>query len=181
MNLWHDITRGDNTPEEFNVIIETPKNSPNKYEIDKDTGIIAMDRANYNAMAFPFDYGFIPQTLWDDNDAVDVVLLASFPIPSGILVRARAVGVMEMIDTGESDWKIIAVPVDDRRWDEIKDIDDLNSHTKKEIKHFFETYKDLKKDDGVKLVTVPGFQNKAAAIEAVQKSIKMYEDQYGAK
>ena len=115
MNLWHEISRG-NTPEEINVIIEIPKNSPNKYEIDKETGLIALDRTNYSSSAYPFDYGFVPQTLWEDNDPLDVVVLTTYPLAPGILVKVRPVAVMEMIDDGESDYKIIGVPVNDQRW-----------------------------------------------------------------
>ncbi|HJZ12034.1 MAG TPA: inorganic diphosphatase, partial [Acidobacteriota bacterium] len=83
MNLWHDVPLGDNVPEEINVIIETSKGSSNKYEIDKEAGLIKLDRVNYSAAAFPFEYGFAPQTLWEDGDALDVVVLATFPIPTG--------------------------------------------------------------------------------------------------
>ncbi len=91
MNLWHDVSRGDNTPEELNVIIEIPKGSPNKYEIDKETGLIALDRANYSSAPYPFDYGFVPQTLWDDGDALDIIVPSTFPLATGILVRVRRV------------------------------------------------------------------------------------------
>lgn len=178
MNLWHDVPRGDNIPEEVNVIIEIPKNSPNKYEIDKKTGLIALDRANYSQHPYPFDYGFVPQTLWEDGDALDVIVLTTFPLAVGVLVRVRPVAVMEMIDGGESDYKIIAVPVDDKRWDDVQDLDHLNKHNLKEYKHFFETYKTLKKDGGEKLVEVPGYKGKQEALQAVQKSIELYDQQY---
>src|SRR5690349_15107725 len=115
MNLWHDIPWGD--PNKINVIIETPHGSSNKYEMDKDIGLIRLDRANYSGIPFPFNYGFIPQTIWGDGDAIDVVLLTSFPIQPGIMVPARPVAMMEMNDTGEDDAKIIVVPIKDRRWD----------------------------------------------------------------
>ena len=126
MNLWHDITIGKNAPEEFNCIIEISKGSHNKYEIDKETGMIKLDRANYGPAAYPFDYGFVPQTLWEDGDALDVVLLSTYPIAPGILVTVRPVAIMEMTDTEESDNKIIAVPVDDLRWEDVQDLNDLN-------------------------------------------------------
>ena len=103
MNLWHDVTIGENVPEEFNCIIEIPKGSHNKYEIDKETGLIALDRANYNAAPYPFDYAFIPQTLWEDGDALDVVVLTTYPLNVGVLVKVRPVALMEMTDSGESD------------------------------------------------------------------------------
>ena len=180
MNLLHEVSRGKNVPEEFNVIIEIPKNSPNKYEIDKETGLIALDRANYSSAAYPFDYGFVPQTLWDDGDALDVIVLTTVPLATGILVKARPVAIMEMIDGGESDFKVIAVPVDDKRWEDIKDLGDLNKHNLKEYRHFFETYKALKKDGGEKIVEVGEYKGKKEAMEAVQKSIKLYEEKYKA-
>src|SRR3954468_4023375 len=101
MNLLHDIDAG--TKEAMNVIVEIPKGSHNKYEIDKDTGLIKLDRANYGPTPYPTNYGFVPKTLWDDGDAVDVLLLASFPIHPGILVPSRIVGIMKMTDDGEPD------------------------------------------------------------------------------
>lgn len=180
MNLWHEISRGKNIPEEINVIIEIPKNSPNKYEIDKETGLIALDRANYSSAAYPFDYGYVPQTLWEDNDPLDVILLTTFPLFPGILVKARPVAVMEMVDDGESDYKILAVPVDDKRWENVKNLEDLNEHTIKEYVHFFETYKELKKGQkGV--VSIPKISGRKEALEAVEKSIKLYEEKFGQK
>lgn len=175
MNLWHDVTLGKNVPEEFNTIIEIPKGSKNKYEIDKETGLIKLDRAMKTAQDYPFDYGFAPQTLWEDDDALDVVVLTTYPLSPGILVNVRPVGIMKMIDGGESDDKIIAVPVDDLRWDEINDLGDVNKHTLKEIQHFFETYKKIEDKE----VIISGFKNKKAAMAAVKKSIKIYQKKFG--
>ncbi|MFZ2556038.1 MAG: inorganic diphosphatase [Minisyncoccia bacterium] len=177
MNLWHDIPLGEDAPNEINVIIEVPKGSPNKYEIDKETGLIKLDRANYSAATFPSEYGFAPQTLWEDGDALDVVVLATFPIPTGILVKVRPVAIMEMIDTGESDYKVIAVPVDDKRWEDVHDLADINKHTLKEVQHFFETYKALKGKPA--LVEVKGFKGKREALEAVTKSVELYKAKFG--
>lgn len=176
MNLWHDITLGKNVPEEFNTIIEIPKGSNNKYEVDKETGLIALDRANYSSSAYPFDYGFAPQTLWDDGDPLDVVVLTTFPLLPGILVKVRPVAVMDMTDSGDSDYKIIAVPVDDKRWDDTKDLKDLNKHMLKEFTHFFESYKVLKGEGDI--VKINDVMDKKAAIEAVEKSIKLYKDKF---
>lgn len=177
MNLWHDITIGKNTPKEFNCIIEIPKGSHNKYEIDKETGLIKLDRANYGPSAYPFDYGFVPQTLWEDNDALDVVLLTTYPLNPGILVNARPVAVMEMTDSGESDSKIIAVPVDDQRWHHVKGLKDLNQHTLKEYAHFFETIKQLKDEPSV--VTIHGYKDAEDAVKAIEKSQKLYKQKFG--
>ncbi len=179
MNFWHDVPIGKNVPEEFNCIIEISKWSPNKYEIDKETGLIALDRANYNSAPYPFDYAFVPQTLWEDGDALDVVLLSTFPLQVGVLVAARPVAIMDMNDSGDSDAKIIAVPVNDRRFEDIHDLSDLNKHMLKEYAHFFETYKMLKADDPTRYkVLVAGYKGKKEAIEAIERSMKLYKEKF---
>lgn len=175
MNYWHDVSAG--TVEEMNVIIEIPKGSKNKYEIDKKTGLIALDRAMHTSQDYPFDYGFVPQTLWDDNDALDVVVLTTYPLATGILVRVRPIGIMEMIDSGEADHKIISVPVEDPRWDDIKDLNDVNKHTIKEIEHFFLTYKQIQK----KMVEINGFKGAQEAQKAFSRSRELYIEKYGSK
>ncbi|MBP6888238.1 MAG: inorganic diphosphatase [Candidatus Pacebacteria bacterium] len=174
MNLLHDVSLGKNVPEEINVIIEIQKGSHNKYEINKESGLLELDRANYSDAAYPIDYGFAPQTHWEDGDALDVLVLATYPLPPLTLVAVRPVAVMEMMDEGESDYKIVAVPVKDKRWDDVNDLEDINKHTLKEIKHFFETYKELK---GGK-VEVSGFKGKKEAYEAVTKSIELYKKEF---
>lgn len=176
MNLWHDVPLGDNVPDEINTIIEIGKGSNNKYEVDKATGLIKLDRANYSSAAYPFDYGFAPQTLWEDADPLDVVVLTTYPLQPGILVAVRPVAVMEMIDGGESDYKVIGVPVEDKRWDDVKDLGDLNKHMLKEFQHFFETYKALKGKPSP--VEIKGIKGRADAIAAVEKSVKLYKEKY---
>lgn len=176
MNLWHDVPLGDKAPEEFNVIIEIPKGSNNKYEIDKETGLIALDRANYSTAPYPVDYGFAPQTLWEDGDALDVAVLTTWPLNVGIVVKVRPVAVIRMIDDGESDFKVIAVPVKDRRWENVKDLKDVNEHQLKEITHFFETYKSLKSDTDKHTVDIQGVGDAKEAIEAVKKSVELYKN-----
>lgn len=170
MNLYHDIDPG--IADEMNVIIEIPKGSHNKYEIDKKSGLIALDRVLHTAQTYPFDYGFVPQTLWDDGDALDVVLLTTTPLLAGVLVRARPVGMLPMIDGGDADEKIIAVPLGDPRFGDITDIDHVNKHTLKEIAHFFLTYKQIQKKE----VTVGEFKTAAAAREAFLRGVQMYTD-----
>jgi len=170
MNLLHDIEPG--TKEAMNVIVEINKGSHNKYEIDKKTGLIALDRVAYTGQDFPFDYGFVPQTLWEDGDALDVVILTTYPLVPGILVRVRPVALMKMIDSGEGDDKVIAVPVDDPRWKEVKDVKDVNPHTLKEIEHFYSTYKKLQNKE----VSVNGFEGKDSAEAAFEKGRKMYNE-----
>jgi inorganic pyrophosphatase len=169
MNLLHDIAPG--TKEVMHVIIEIPKFSKNKYEIDKETGMIALDRVMHTAQDYPFDYGFVPQTLFDDGDALDVVVLTTYPLAPGILVKARPVAIMEMIDDGEQDDKVIAVPVDDPRFDEVNDLEDLNKHFVKEMTHFFETYKKVQNKE----VEIGKWLGKDEAMKAFEKSRELYE------
>ena len=176
MNLWHDVPLGDDAPNTINVIIEIPRGSHNKYEIDKETGLIKLDRANYSDAAFPYDYGFVPQTLWDDGAALDVIVLPTYPLHTGILVAVRPVAVMEMVDTGESDYKIIAVPVSDKRWEDVQDLQDINKHTLREFQHFLETYKALKGKPAP--VEIGATRGKAEAIEAVKKSTELYRQKF---
>jgi inorganic pyrophosphatase len=168
MNLLHDIAPG--TADVMNVIVEIPKFSKNKYEIDKETGIIALDRVMHSAQDYPFDYGFVPQTLFDDGDALDVVLVTTYPLAPGILVRARPVAIMEMVDGGDRDDKVIAVPVDDPRMNDIQDLEDLGTHFPKEMSHFFETYKKIQNKE----VSIGAWHGAAAAKEAFTKSCELY-------
>lgn len=172
MNLWHDVHPG--TANEIVTIIEIQKGSKNKYEIDKETGLIALDRAMHTSQDYPFDYGFVPQTLWDDGDPLDVVVLTTYPLFPGVMVRVRPIAIMNMIDNGESDAKIIAVPVEDPRFDDIKDLGDINKHTIKEIQHFFETYKQIQK----KLVEIPSIGGADDAMAAFTKSVDLYNQKF---
>lgn len=174
MNLWHDITPGKKLPEEINTIIEINKGSKNKYEIDKETGLIALDRVAHTAQDFPFDYGFVPQTLWHDGDALDVIVLTTYPLLPGILVNVRPVALLKMVDSGDSDNKIIGVPVDDPRWADTTDLPSLNPHTLKEIEHFYSTYKKLQNKE----VMVEGFGTRADALAAVQESLELYKQKF---
>ena len=170
MHFLHDIAPG--TAQKINVIIEIPKGSKNKYEIDKASGLIALDRVGHTSQDFPFDYGFIPQTLWDDGDAVDVVVLTTYPLFPGLLVRVRPVAIMSMVDSGDADDKIIAVPIDDPRWNDVIDLEDLNPHTLREIEHFYSTYKKLQNKE----VVINDFKGKVAAEAAFARGIKFYQD-----
>ncbi len=173
MNLLHDVDPG--TKDEMTCIIEINKGSHNKYEIDKKTGLIALDRASHTTQQFPFDYGFVPQTLWSDGDALDIILLTTFPLYPGILVRVRPVALMKMVDGGDSDDKVVAVPVEDPRWDDVRDLGDINKHTLKEMQHFYSTYKKLQNKE----VQVTGFEDRAAAEAAFEKALQSYkESQY---
>ena len=174
MNLWHDISAGSNTPDEINMIVEINKGSKNKYEIDKETGLIALDRVAHTAQDFPFDYGFVPKTYWHDGDALDVILLTTYPLLPGILVKVRPVALLNMVDGGDNDNKIVGVPMDDPRFSDVKDIKDINPHTLKEIEHFYSTYKKLQN----KVVEVNGFGDAAAAKAAVSEGLKLYNEKF---
>src|SRR3989338_8242490 len=172
MNLWHEIDPGKK--DAMDVIIEIPKGSKNKYEIDKKTGLIALDRVMHTSQDYPFDYGFVPQSLWRDGDPLDVVVLSTYPFVPGVLVKSRPVAVMHMVDGGEKDEKIIAVPVDDPRFDGVKDLPDINPHTLKEIEHFFLTYKKLQNKE----VEVNGTEGKEVAEAAFEEGLELYREKY---
>lgn len=176
MDLWHDVPLGENAPNIINTIVEIPKGSHNKYEIDKETGLISLDRANYGPSPYPFDYGFAPQTYWDDDDALDVILLTTHPLYPGIVVKTRPIAILEMIDTGESDFKVIGVPADDKRFDSIKDLKDINQHNLLEYQNFFETYKNLAGKDAK--VEIHGFKGKSDAIAAIERSVVLYKEKF---
>ncbi len=170
----HDIDHGQKTPEVINVIIEIPKGSKNKYEIDKETGLIMLDRAMHTSQDYPFDYGFMPQSHWEDGDPLDVVVLTTYALYPGILAKVRPVGVLRMVDDGDSDAKIIAVPEKDPRFDDVRDLSDVNRHTLKEIEHFFATYKKIQGKE----VKTNGFGDKQEAHNAVEKAISAYNEKF---
>ncbi len=174
MNLLHEITPGKDAPSVINVIIEIPKGSKNKYELDKETGLIMLDRAMHTSQDYPFDYGFMPQSHWEDGDPLDVVVLTTYPLVPNVLVKVRPVAIMNMIDDGDSDAKIIAVPEKDPRWDDVQDLADINKHTIKEIEHFFLTYKQIQK----KPVSIESIGDKAEALAAVTKSQELYKEKF---
>jgi len=171
MNLLHDISTGDKAPEIINVIVEIPKGSKNKYEIDKETGIIKLDRVMHTSQDYPFDYGFIPQTLWHDGDALDVVVLTTHPLPVGILLEVRPVAVVRMVDAGERDEKIIAVPKADPRFNDVHDLKDINAHFIKETEHFFTTYKKIQNKE----VVINGIDGATAAKECIIEAQTLYK------
>ena len=173
-NLWHDVPRGENIPETMNAIIEITQGTANKYEIDKETGLIKLDRVLYGSQYYPFDYGFVPQTLWSDGDALDVLVLATFPLLPGTLVEVRPVGVLTMNDSGESDDKVLAVPVGDPRYNHVQNLEDIGEHQLKEIDNFFTTYKALQG----KTVTTDGFHGKDAAHKVIAQSIELYNEKF---
>ncbi len=171
-NLWHDIDR--KKPEEFNVIIEVPKGSRVKYEVDKETGLICYDRVLYTPMHYNTNYGFVPQTLWDDGDPLDVLVMSEEELVPGCLIKCRAIGVLDMIDGGDGDAKVLAVPCKDPRFNDTQDITDVSKHFLEEIREFFRVYKNLQD----KKVEVGEWNNKERALSDVKKSFDLYDNEY---
>ncbi len=173
MNPWHDVSAG-RIPKEFNAIIEIPKGSKNKYELDKKTGLLKLDRTLYSPVYYPGDYGFIPKTWWYDNDPLDVLVFSSHPVYPLTLLRARPIGLIKMIDNKQKDFKILAVPVGDPNYRQFRDLKDIPKHTLKEIEHFFNIYKELQ---NIKC-KVAKFQGKSAAEKVIMQAANLYEEKY---
>lgn len=168
------LTSGKNPPEEINVFIEIPQGSSVKYELDKELGVILVDRFNYTAMSYPFNYGFIPATKAEDADPIDVLVLSIQPVLPGTVIPSRPIGMLEMEDEEGIDTKILAVPsvkkiAIDPYYSKFNDISDLDDATKNKIKHFFDHYKELEPGKWVK---TKDFLGKAKALEAIKKSLK---------
>ncbi|XP_048566608.1 soluble inorganic pyrophosphatase 4-like [Triticum urartu] len=167
---WHDLEIGPDAPTIFNCVIEIPKGSKVKYELDKKTGLIKVDRVLYSSVVYPHNYGFIPRTLCDDSDPIDVLVIMQEPVVPGCFLRAKAIGLMPMIDQGEADDKIIAVCADDPEYRHFNDIKELPPHRLAEIRRFFEDYK---KNEN-KEVAVNDFLPSEDAYEAIQHSMDLY-------
>jgi len=172
---YEKIPAGKNPPEDINVIIEIPANaSPIKYEVDKDMSAVVVDRFMATPMFYPANYGFIPHTLADDGDPLDVLVITPYPIQPGAVIRVRPVGVLNMEDESGGDAKLIAVPHDKltKIYSDVKDIEDVPQLLRDQIKHFFENYKDLEPGKWVK---VSGWENAAAARAEIEKSVANYK------
>jgi len=169
---WHDLEIGPEAPLIFNCVVEISKGSKVKYELDKKTGMIKVDRILYSSVVYPHNYGFIPRTLCEDNDPMDVLVLMQEPVLPGCFLRAKAIGLMPMIDQGESDDKIIAVCADDPEYKHINDIKELAPHRLTEIKRFFEDYK---KNEN-KEVRVDEFLPPSTATDAIQYAMDLYAE-----
>lgn len=170
-NPWHHVSPGDNLPE-VNGVIEIPKGTRAKYELDKDSGLLKLDRVLYSSVYYPANYGFIPQSYCDDKDPLDILILSQIDIVPLCIVPAKSIGVMRMLDNGEADDKIIAVAAGDPSISHINDISELPAHFISEIRNFFEDYKKLEN----KTVVVEDFQDRQTAIEIIRESFEMYQD-----
>ncbi len=177
MNPWHDVDLGEEFPDLFPAIIEVPKGSKTKYELDKPTGLIRVDRILYSSVQYPANYGFIPRTYCDDDDPLDVLVLGQEPVHPLSIMMARPIGVMEMVDQGETDDKIIAVHAHDPAYCHYNAIEELPPHCMVEIKRFFEDYKALEK----KLVVVENFLGRKEAITIILDSMNLYQKKFKQK
>ncbi|WFO75285.1 inorganic diphosphatase [Desulfurococcaceae archaeon MEX13E-LK6-19] len=177
MGVYEKLGPGEKAPEIINVVIEIPMNSYIKYEVDKETGVIKVDRILYTAMHYPFNYGFVPGTLEEDGDPVDVLVVGYEPLSPGVVIEAKPIGILEMEDEEGPDAKIVAVPKDkiDPRFKNINDINDLPEAIKNKIKHFFEHYKELEPGKWVK---VTGWKGRSEALERIKKAIERYREKH---
>ena len=173
MNIWHDIPEEEITATDFSAVIEISKGSSCKYELDKKTGLLRLDRILYTATHYPQNYGFIPRTYADDGDPLDVLVLCSEPIVPLTLVQVYPIGAMRMIDGGKLDDKIIAIPFSDPTHRDVKSIHELPSHIFEEIKHFFTVYKQLEN----KQTAVKELFDRDEAIGIINGAIKAYNEQ----
>src|SRR5947209_4999155 len=172
-HAWHDVTPGAALPSEFVAVIEIPMGSSVKYELDKQTGLLRLDRILYSAVYYPANYGFIPQTLAEDHDPLDVLVLCQEPVAPLTLVNARAIGLMTMLDSGKKDHKVLAVAVDDPEYDGFQEAADLPAHRLTMLRRFFQDYKKL---EG-KAVEVEEFQAFATALPIVEEALARYSSQ----
>jgi inorganic pyrophosphatase len=169
-NSWHDVDLGKDVPDLFPAIIEVPKGSKTKYELDKETGLIRVDRILYSSVQYPANYGFIPKTYCEDHDPLDVLVLGQEPVYPLSIVMAKPIGLMKMVDQGEADDKIIAVHAHDPEYAHYNSIEELPPHRMVEVKRFFEDYKALEK----KLVVVEDFIGRDEAIKIIEEAIDLY-------
>ena len=171
MNIWHDIAADKIRPEDFYAVIEITKGSKNKYELDKATGLMVLDRILYTSTHYPANYGFIPRTYAEDKDPLDVLVLCSEQINQQTLVRCYPIGVISMIDSGATDDKIIAIPFNDPMYNTYKNIDELPTHIYEEMRHFFSVYKSLEGKE----TAVDEAKGRDEAIKIIEQSLENYK------
>lgn len=174
LHPWHGVDLGENAPRTVNAIIEIPQGSRAKYEIDKPSGLLKLDRVIYSSFYYPHNYGFIPRTLGEDHDPLDILVLSSISVQPLCIIEAKVIGVMQMIDGGEADDKIIAVAANDMSVNHINNIEELPQHFFKELRQFFEDYKKLEN----KTVQVEDFGDKAQALKIISECIELYKETY---
>jgi inorganic pyrophosphatase len=172
LHPWHGVDCGEQAPRLVNAIIEIPQGSRCKYEIDKASGLLKLDRVIYSSFYYPINYGFIPKSYGGDKDPLDILVITSVPVQPLTLIEAKVIGVMQMVDSGEADDKIISVAANDPSVNHINNIEELPNHFFEEIRNFFEEYKKLEK----KNVIVEEFGDKAKALKIVQEAIDYYQE-----
>jgi inorganic pyrophosphatase len=171
LHPWHGVSYGDKAPRFVNAVIEIPQGSRAKYEIDKPSGLLKLDRVIYSSFYYPTNYGFIPQTYGEDKDPLDILVISSISIQPLCMVEAKIIGVMQMVDGGDADDKIISVAANDPSINYINNIEELPKHFFSELRHFFEEYKTLEN----KTVVVEDFGDKSKALQIVEDGIKLYD------
>jgi inorganic pyrophosphatase len=174
---WHQVSPGKEAPETVTAVIEIPKGTRGKYEVDKTTGLIKLDRVIQTSMVYPANYGFIPQSYCGDKDPLDILVICSVDLEPLSLVDAKVIGVMSMTDSGEQDDKIIAVAKNDMEYNHINDISELPPHTMKEIVHFFQEYKGLEE----KKVIINKISGRAIAQNVILESLELYKKEFANK
>ena len=174
MNIWHELPSGPDAPEVVYVLVEIPKGSRNKYEYHKATGIIKLDRVLYSAIYYPGDYGLIPRTYYEDGDPLDIIVMINEPTFPGAVIEARPIGIFRMLDRGEPDDKILAVPDKDPIYRDYHDLKDIPQHFLEEVAHFFSVYKDL---EGARVESL-GWEDAATAKQQIQHARQLYASQF---
>lgn len=174
-NLWHDLVPGPKPPDMIYVVVETPKTSRNKYEYSKTSANVELDRVLYSPLHYPGDYGFIPQTYFEDGDPLDVLVMTNQPTFPGCIIKARPIGMFKMVDKGERDYKILAVPAKDPNFDEYWDLSNVPRHFPREMEHFFMVYKDL---EGTKVAN-EGWVGVTGARDSILEAIENYQREFG--
>src|SRR5262245_35198168 len=169
---WHDVTPGEQLPGQFVVVVEIPAGSKVKYELDKETGLLKLDRVLYSAVHYPANYGFIPQTYAEDDDPLDVLVLCQEPVAPLTLVNARAIGLMTMLDSGKKDHKVLAVALDDPEYNDFREASELPGHRLTMLRRFFQDYKTL---EG-KAVEVDEFQPMDTALPVIEAALARYSE-----
>jgi inorganic pyrophosphatase len=171
---WHGLSYGQSAPRIVNAIIEIPQGSRAKYEIDKETGLLKLDRVIYSSFYYPCNYGFIPQTYGDDKDPLDILVITTLAVQAMCLMEAKVIGVMQMVDSGDADDKIIAVAAKDPGVNHYNNIEELPKHFFDELRHFFEEYKKLEN----KTVVVEEFGDKSTALKIIEEAIAFYKENF---
>src|SRR5690606_103067 len=171
-HLWHNLSPGPNPPEVMYAVVEVPKGSRNKYEYSKTAGVIKLDRVLYSPLHYPGDYGFFPQSYYEDGDPLDVLVMMSEPTFPGCVIVVRPIGMLRMLARGENDDKVLAVPATDPQFDDFHDLSDVSRHFPQEVEHFFKVYKQL---EG-KPVESKGWVGADEAKRAIMKSLDLYRD-----